>query len=68
MFHNLFKNEFNVPGNVVTAEAFGFLDGYSDGEGTDFMGSGEITPTQVRGKAECITLIFEYLKRLSLQL
>ena len=42
--------EWSVLGNIVTTEAFGFLDGYSDGEGTDFMGSGQITPTQARGK------------------
>ena len=39
----------SVSGNIITTEAFGFLDGYSDGEGTDFIGSGEITPTQARG-------------------
>ena len=34
-------------GNIV--EAFEFLDGYSDGEGTDFHDSGMSTPIPVRG-------------------
>lgn len=42
------SNVTDQDGNIVTTEAFGFLDGYSDGEGTDFMGSGQITPTQAR--------------------
>ncbi|WAQ96874.1 hypothetical protein MAR_029564 [Mya arenaria] len=33
-------------GNIV--DAFEFLDGYSDGEGTDFHGSGMSTPTPAR--------------------
>lgn len=39
-------------GNVITEQAFQFLEGYSDGEGTDFVESGSVTPTQVRGKLE----------------
>ena len=48
------RENLSISGNIVTAEAFGFLDGYSDGEGTDFLGSGEITPTQARGWNHCI--------------
>lgn len=46
--HRRGSNVTDQDGKIVTAEAFGFLDGYSDGEGTDFICSGEITPTQAR--------------------
>ncbi|KAH3864010.1 hypothetical protein DPMN_027021 [Dreissena polymorpha] len=36
----------DADGNIV--EAFGFLDGYSDGEGTDYHDSGQSTPTPAR--------------------
>lgn len=37
-------------GNVVTEQAFEFLDGYSDGEWTDYHESGNTTPTHVSEK------------------
>ena len=40
----------------MTEEAFEFLDGYSDGEATDYVESGSITPTQVRGKCSKVTI------------
>ncbi|WAQ96819.1 hypothetical protein MAR_029509 [Mya arenaria] len=40
------SNVTDADGNIV--DAFEFLDGYSDGEGTDFHGSGMSTPTPAR--------------------
>lgn len=42
------SNVTDQDGNVITEQAFRFLEGYSDGEGTDFMDSGSVTPTNVR--------------------